>query len=99
MQLAEFPSALADNAGKNVRLLGQRGLLERIALSDGQPVLARLVIRAPDVDGNSRFSTGNRSQRIQVSAANDSGIFGGLTLNVSVDEDAAQVKNIIYTQE
>ena len=99
VELAEFPAHVADNTSKSIRLLRNRGQLERIALADGKPVLARLVIRAPEIDSDTYSQRDTSRQYLLVNTANDYGTFGGLTLNIKIDQDAAQVNKLIYTQK
>jgi len=97
--LAEFPTGAADNVSKSIRLLGDRGQLERVALTDGKPLLARIVIRAPEIDSDIYSERGAPAQYIVVNTANDHGTFGGLTLKISIDQDATELNNIIYAQK
>jgi serine protease AprX len=97
--LAEFPTDVAENVSKSIRLLGERGQLERIALTDGKPIMARMVIRAPEIDSGVYSDRNTSGQYILVNTANDHGIFGGLTLSIGIDRDAAELNNIIYAQK
>jgi hypothetical protein len=99
VMLAEFPPDAAENVSKSIRLLGERGQLERIALADSKPILARMVIRAPEID-NGVYSDRDTSGRyIVINTANEHGTFGGLTLSIGIDQDASQLDNIIYAQK
>jgi subtilisin family serine protease len=99
VELAEFPTDVANSIGKSISLLRDRGQLERVALTNGQPLLATLVIRAPEIDSDV-FSQRYASPRyLSINTANDYGTFGGLTLNVEIDEDAAQLKQMIFVRK
>ena len=90
----------AAQAGTTTVLPGancRRGHVERIALTDGHPVPAKIVIRAPEID--SRHYAQAEYQNLVVNSANGNGIFGGLALNISINPDATQIKNIIYTEK
>ena len=97
--LAEFPTDAADNIGKSISLLGDRGQLERITLTDGRPILARMVIRAPEIDSGIYSDRNTSSHNIVVNTANEHGIFGGLTLSIGMNQDATELKDIIYAQK
>ncbi len=97
--LAEFPAAVADNVSKSIRLLRDRGQLERIKLTDGMPILARMVIRAPEIDSGIYSEQNTSGHYIVVNTANQYGIFGGLTLAIEINQDATELNNIIYAQK
>jgi subtilisin family serine protease len=99
VDVAEFPADVAEYVSKSMKLLGDRGHLERISLVDGHPVPARIVIRAPEIDSGYYARAANQNQYLVINSANGNGIFGGLALDISVNPDAAQIKNIIYTQK
>jgi hypothetical protein len=97
--LAEFPTDAADNVSKSIRLLGDRGQLERISLTDGRPLLARIVIRAPEIDSGIYSERDTSAQYIVVNTVNEYGTFGGLTLKIGINQDATELNNIIYAQK
>ena len=67
----------------------------RIALADGKPVLARLAIRSPEIDSDTYSKPDTSRQYLLVNNANDYGNFDGLTLNIEIDQDAAQANKLI----
>jgi len=95
--IAEFPADVAQYVNKSMRLLGNEGQLERIALTGERPVLARLTIRAPDFGSLDYEPTQQQNQILIVNAANGSGVFGGLALNISITPDATPIDKVIYT--
>ncbi len=95
--VAEFPAGVAENVSKNMKLLGDSGYLQRIALTDGHPVSARLTIRAPQIDSRYYEPAHLQNQYLVINAANGSGIFGGLALNISISRDATPIKRVIYS--
>ena len=99
VEIAEFPANVAEYVSKSMKLLGGRGHLERIALTDGHPVPARIVIRAPEIDSRYYAQAENQNQYLVVNTANGNGIFGGLALNISINPDATQIRNFIYTEK
>jgi hypothetical protein len=80
-----------------MRLLGDRGQLERIALTDGHPVPARIVIRAPEINSRYYAPAEQQNQYLVINTANGSGIFGGLALSISISPSAIPVNNVIYS--
>jgi hypothetical protein len=88
---------VAAYVNKSMKLLGDKGQLERIALTDGRPVPARIIIRAPEFSSLDYEPTQHQNQYLVVNAANDSGIFGGLALNISISPDATPINRVIYT--
>ncbi len=99
IELAEFPADIAYSTNKSMKLLGDRGRLEDIALTGGKPVAARLVIRSPEADSGVYADRRTISRTLIVNTSNDFGRFGGFTLNFRVDDDAARIDNIIYAQK
>jgi serine protease AprX len=99
VELAEFPTDVADSLGKSISLLRDRGQLERVALTNGQPLLATLVIRAPEIDSDVYSQRYAAARYLKITTANDNGTFGGLTVNVEIDEDAAEVKQMIFVRK
>lgn len=99
VDVAEFPANVAEYVSKSMKLLGDRGHLEQISLADGHPVPARIVIRAPELDSPYYARAQNQNQYLVVNSANSNGIFGGLALDISINPDATQIKNIIYTEK
>ena len=97
VEVAEFPSDVGEYLSKSMKLLGNRGHLEQIALTDGRPVPARIVIRAPQIEGRYYEPAELQNQYLIVNAANGSGIFGGLALSISISPDATPIKSVIYT--
>ena len=95
--VAEFPADVAEYVNKSMKLLGDRGQLERISLLDGRPVPARIVIRAPEIDRRYYEPAEQENQYLVINTANSSGIFGGLALNISISPDATPINNVIYT--
>ncbi len=98
-ELAEFPADIAYSANKTLRLLGDRGQLDQIVLARGEPVLARLVIRAPEADSQVYNNSLYRPRILTVTTSNAFGRFGGLALDFTIDGDAARVDNLIYAQK
>jgi subtilisin family serine protease len=96
-EVAEFPADVAQYVNKSMKLLGDKGQLERIALTGGRPVLARIIIRAPDFSSLDYQPTQQQNQILIVNAVNGGGIFGGLALNISITPDATPIKKVIYT--
>jgi len=96
-EVAEFPADVAQYVNKSMKLLGNKGQLERIALTGGRPVPARLTIRAPDFSSLDYEPTQQQNQILIVNAANGSGVFGGLALNISITPDATPIDKVIYT--
>jgi hypothetical protein len=96
-EIAEFPADVAQYVNKSMKLLGSEGQLERIALTGERPVLARLTIRAPDFNSLDYEPTQQQNQILIVNAANGSGVFGGLALNISITPDATPIDKVIYT--
>jgi hypothetical protein len=97
VEVAEFPSDVAEYVNKSMKLLGDRGQLERIALTDGRPVPARIVIRAPEIDSLDYLPAEHQNQYLVINTANSSGIFGGLALSISISPDATPINSVIYT--
>jgi subtilisin family serine protease len=96
VEVAEYPADVAQYVGKSMKLLGDRGQLERIALTNGRPVPARIVIRAPEID--SRYElTEPQNQYLVINTAKGNNIFGGLAISVSVSPDANPINQVIYT--
>ena len=58
-------------------------------------MLARLVIRSPEIDSDTYSKPDTSRQYLLVNIANDYGNFGGLTLNIEIDQDAAQANKLI----
>jgi hypothetical protein len=96
-EVAESPAGAAGYVNKSMKLLGDKGQLERIALIDGRPVPARIIIRAPEFSSLDYEPTQQPYQYLVVNAANSSGIFGGLALNISISPDATPINKVIYT--
>ena len=96
-EVAEFPADVAEYVSKSMRLLGDRGQLEGVALTDGQPVPARIVIRAPEIDSLYYAPAEQQNQYLVINTANGSGIFGGLALSISINPNATPINNVIYT--
>lgn len=99
LDVAEFPADVAQYVAKRVRLLGDRGYLERIALSEGRPVSASIVIRAPDIQGRYYPPADYETQYLIINAAKDGDVFGGFALNVSIEPNSIDVKDVIYTEK
>jgi hypothetical protein len=97
VEIAEFPVDVAQYNNKSMKLLGNEGQLERIALTDQRPVLARLTIRAPDFSSLDYEPMEQQNQVLIVNASNDNGVFGGLALNISITPDAIPIKKVIFT--
>jgi serine protease AprX len=97
VEVAEFPADVAEYVSKSMRLLGDRGQLERIALTDGHPVPARIVIRAPEINSRYYAPAEQQNQYLVINTANGSGIFGGLALSISISPSAIPVNNVIYS--
>ena len=95
--VAEFPADVAVYINKSMKLLDDKGQLERIALTGGRPVPARIIIRAPEFSSLDNEPTRQQNQYIVVNAANGSGIFGGLALKISISPDATPIDKVIYT--
>ena len=96
-EIAEFPADVGKYISKSMKLLGDRGQLERIALTDGRPVPARIVIRAPQIESRYYEPAELQNQYLVINTANSSGIFGGLALSISINPDATPIKSVIYT--
>jgi serine protease AprX len=96
-EIAEFPADVGKYISKSMKLLGDRGQLERIALADGRPVPARIVIRAPQIESRYYEPAELQNQYLVINTANSSGIFGGLALSISINPDATPIKSVIYT--
>jgi hypothetical protein len=96
-EVAEFPADVAQYVNKSMKLLGNKGQLERIALTGGRPVPARIIIRAPEFSSLDYQPTQQQNQILIVNAANGGGIFGGLALNISITPDATPINKVIYT--
>jgi len=94
---AEFPADVAQYVSKSMKLLGNKGQLERVALTGGLPVLAKLIIRAPEFNSLDYQPTQQQNQILIVNATNGGGIFGGLALNISITPDATPINKVIYT--
>ncbi len=88
---------VAAYVNKSMKLLGDKGQLERIALTDGRPVPARIIIRAPEFTSLDYEPTEQQNAYLVVNATNSSGIFGGLALNISISPDATPINRVIYT--
>ena len=58
---------------------------------------ARIIIRAPEFRSLDYEPTRQQNQYLVVNAANGSGIFGGLALNISISPDATPIDKVIYT--
>jgi hypothetical protein len=95
--VAEFSVGVAEYVNKSMKLLADKGQLERIALTDGRPVPARIIIRAPEFGSLDYEPSQQQNQYLVVNAANAGGIFGGLTLNISISPDATPINKVIYT--
>ncbi len=74
------------------RLAGERGLLRGIAVPQGKPVLVTAVLRAPGRDAARKPDKPRENQLLVINAANEKGIFGGLTLNVKLDTGEGTVQ-------
>lgn len=97
VEIAEFPADVGKYISRSVTLLGERGHLQRIALTDGRPVPARIVIRAPPIESHYYAPAELQNQYLVVNVANSTGIFGGLALRISINPDATPIKKVIYT--
>jgi len=96
-EVAESPADVAEYVNKSMKLLGDKGQLERISLTDGRPVPARIIIRAPEFTSLDYEPTEQQNEYLVVNATNSSGIFGGLALNISISPDATPINKVIYT--
>lgn len=99
VELAEFPADIAYSANNTLKLLGDRGQLQQIVLAGSRPVLARLIIRAPEADSDVYLESLSRLRGLTVNTVSDFGKFGGLALLFNIDEDAARLDNLIYAQK
>lgn len=69
---------------ERLQLAAERGVLRRIALPDGKPVLVRLLLRAPDKALPMPPKGEAPDQLLVINATNEKGIFGGLAVNVQL---------------
>jgi hypothetical protein len=99
VEVADFPADVAKYVSKSMTLLGDRGNLQSIALTDGHPVPARIVIRAPEINSRYYAPAELQNQYLVVNAVNSSGIFGGFALNISISAAATPIKSVIYTMK
>jgi subtilisin family serine protease len=87
----------AEFANKSMKLLADKGHLEHISLPDSRPVAARITIHAPEFSSLDYEPKPQQNQYLVVNAANKRGIFGGFTLNISIDPNATPINKVIYS--
>ena len=95
--IAEIPAGALSDGGSDIRLSGERGQLEFAASTGHNPITARIVVRAPDIDSRYYGNANRQRQYLIVNTADGDRTLGGLTLNIRISPDATPVKNVIYT--
>ncbi len=84
---------------QSMSLVRDRGRVKGLQAPNGEPRTANLIIRAPDVD-NLQMGNDNREPvSIVISARNEHGTVGSVTVDVRLDPEAAKLNRVIYAQK
>ncbi len=97
--LTTTSSGVVSSGSQSMSLVRDRGRVKGLQARSSEARTANLIIRAPDIDNLQLVADSREPVKVTISARNEHGSVGSVTIDVRIDPEAAKLNRVIYAQK